>query len=94
MPDDPFVLPIDGILDLHAFEPRDTRSVVQDYLDAAVEAGLREVRVIHGRGSGVRRGIVQAALEGHPGVEAFWDDPDSHLGATVASLRGASGPSS
>ena len=27
---------------------------------------------------------VQAALERHPLVERFWDDNDSHLGATVA----------
>jgi dsDNA-specific endonuclease/ATPase MutS2 len=45
------------------------------------------VRLIHGRGKGVQRGIVQAALEAHPLVEQFWDAPDSHLGATVASLK-------
>jgi len=45
------------------------------------------VRLIHGRGRGVQRGIVQAALEKHPLVESFDDAPDSHLGATVATLR-------
>lgn len=42
---------------------------------------------MHGRGSGVQRGNVQAALERHPLVAAFWDAPGSHLGATVASIR-------
>jgi dsDNA-specific endonuclease/ATPase MutS2 len=48
---------------------------------------LREVRLIHGRGRGVQRGIVQAALERHPRVAEFWDDTASHLGATIAILR-------
>jgi hypothetical protein len=30
---------------------------------------------------------VQATLERHPLVEAFWDDTESHLGATVATLK-------
>ena len=62
------------------------KSVVEEYIRAAHAAGLREVRLIHGRGRGVQRGIVQAALERHPLVEEFWDAPDSHLGATVARL--------
>ena len=56
-------------------------------MGAAHAAGFREVRLVHGRGTGVQRGIVQAALERHPLVESFSDDPRSHLGATVASLR-------
>jgi DNA-nicking Smr family endonuclease len=55
-------------------------------VNAAHEAGLREVRLIHGRGRGVQRGIVQATLDKHPLVEEFYDAPDSHLGATVALL--------
>jgi len=84
---DPIELPIEGTLDLHTFAPGDVRSVVTEYVNAAHEAGLREIRLIHGRGTGVQRGIVQAALERHPLVEEFWDAPESHLGATVARLR-------
>lgn len=80
-------IPIEGALDLHAFQPRDVASVVIDYVDAAADAGLAEVRLIHGRGTGVQRGMVQAVLERHPRVETFWDAPQSHLGATVARLR-------
>jgi DNA-nicking Smr family endonuclease len=83
----PHHIPIEGTLDLHAFHPRDIRSVVEEYVQAAHEAGLREVRLIHGRGTGVQRGIVQAALERHPLVESFHDAPESHLGATMAALR-------
>jgi DNA-nicking Smr family endonuclease len=83
---EPFALPIDGTLDLHAFSPREVRSLVEEYVTEAHARGLTTVRIIHGRGSGVLRGIVQAALEAHPLVEAFWDDTASHLGVTGARL--------
>ncbi len=83
----PYRVPIEAELDLHPFSPRDVRSVVTEYVHAASAAGLREVRIVHGRGSGVQRGNVQAALERHPLVTAFRDAPGSHLGATVASIR-------
>ena len=84
--DDPVLLPIDGTLDLHAFKPGDARSLVDDYVRAAYEAGLLEIRVVHGRGKGVLRGIVQATLDAHPLVEAFADDEASSLGATLVRL--------
>ena len=87
MPDDPVLIPIEAELDLHAFAPRDVPSVVSEYVTAAARAGFRDVRVIHGRGHGVQRGIVQAALDRHPCVEAFQDDTASHLGATRVRLR-------
>jgi DNA-nicking Smr family endonuclease len=83
---DPVAIPIEGELDLHAFRARDIAAVVVEFVTAAQAAGLDEVRLIHGRGKGVQRGIVQAALERHPAVTAFWDDPRSHLGATIAAL--------
>jgi DNA-nicking Smr family endonuclease len=83
---DPHRIPIEDALDLHAFAPRDIPSVVEEYVRAAHEAGLREVRLVHGRGIGVQRGIVQKVLERHPLVASFCDAPESHLGATVAQL--------
>jgi len=80
-------IPIEDSLDLHAFAPRDIPSVVAEYVTAAHEAGFSEVRLIHGRGKGVQRGIVQQALERHPLVIEFWDATETHLGATVARLR-------
>jgi DNA-nicking Smr family endonuclease len=80
----PHRVPIEGTLDLHPFAPRDVASVVAEYVTAAHEAGLREIRLIHGRGKGVQRGIVQQALER---LEEFWDATETHLGATIATLR-------
>ena len=80
-------VPIEGSIDLHTFHPKDIKSVVEEYVNEAHAAGLREVRLIHGRGKGIQRGIVQAALEQHPLVQEFYDATESHLGATVARLR-------
>ena len=84
---DPLRIPIEGTLDLHSFAPRDIPSVVEEYVTDAHTSGFREVRLIHGRGIGVQRGIVQQALERHPLVLQFFDDPASHLGATIAILK-------
>jgi DNA-nicking Smr family endonuclease len=89
VPEDPVRIPVEAEIDLHSFRPQDIRSVVEEYIEAAAAAGLREVRLVHGRGRGVQRGIVQAALERHPLVVEFWDDAASHLGATVARLQNA-----
>ena len=80
-------LPIEPEIDLHSFNPRDIPSVVDEYITAAAAAGFHEVRLVHGRGRGVQRGIVQSVLEKHPAVIEFWDDHAAHLGATVARLR-------
>jgi DNA-nicking Smr family endonuclease len=86
--DDPLRIPIEDALDLHAFAPGDVASVVHEYITAAQQAGLLEVRLIHGRGIGVQRANVQQVLARHPLVERFWDAPDAHLGATVVRLKG------
>lgn len=79
-------LPIEPELDLHAFAPRDIPSVVEEYVQAAHAVGLRELRLVHGRGTGTQRAIVQSVLERHSLVAEFWDDADSRLGATMCRL--------
>lgn len=88
---DPVVrVPIEDSLDLHTFAPRDIPDVVREYLGECVRCGLREVRVIHGRGTGTQRTIVRSVLGSHPLVEAFADAPPDRggWGATVVRLRG------
>ena len=84
--DEPVRIPIEPELDLHAFQPRDIPSVVEEYINEAHAAGLPEVRLVHGRGIGVQRAAVHAALARHNLVASFSDDPRSHLGATIAIL--------
>lgn len=85
--DDAVRVPIESELDLHAFHPRDIAGVVDAFLDAAAEAGLADVRLVHGRGIGIQRRVVHERLAAHAAVEAFHDDPRAHLGATIARLR-------
>lgn len=89
--DDAVVLPIEDALDLHAFRPSDVRSVVSSYLESALEAGFREVRIIHGRGIGMQRESVRALLTQLRHVDGFWDAPPERggWGATIVRLRPA-----
>ncbi|HUE86669.1 MAG TPA: Smr/MutS family protein [Vicinamibacterales bacterium] len=87
MDDEPVHIPIEDAIDLHSFLPRDVVAVVDDYLQAAQEAGFEVVRLIHGRGKGVQRAAVQRLLRGHEAVETFWDAPETHLGATLVRLK-------
>ncbi|MCX7016377.1 MAG: Smr/MutS family protein [Candidatus Sumerlaeota bacterium] len=86
---EPVELPIEDEIDLHAFSPRDVRFVVREYLTEAAKKGFVEVRLVHGKGVGVQRRIVQAELTKHPDVVEFWDAPPmrGHWGATIARLR-------
>ncbi len=87
----PVPIPVEDSLDLHPFRPGETASVVADYVAAAAAKGHREVRLVHGRGLGVQRAIVRAALARSPHVLSFSDaTPDrGGWGATVALLRTA-----
>jgi DNA-nicking Smr family endonuclease len=87
-PGPPVTLPVEDSLDLHPFRPGETAAAVAEYVAAAAARGLREVRVIHGRGIGAQRAIVRKALERSPHVLSFEDaTPDrGGWGATVALL--------
>lgn len=86
---EPVAVPIEDALDLHTFAPRDIPSVVEVYLEEAVKRGFAEVRLIHGKGKGVQRAVVQRLLTGHPRVLRFFDAPAERgsWGATVVVLR-------
>ena len=91
---EPFQLPIEDALDLHAIAPADVREAVTGYLEACREHGLREVRIIHGRGTGVQREIVRSLLAKSPLVVAFADAPGDRggWGATVVTLADPPAP--
>jgi DNA-nicking Smr family endonuclease len=86
---EPIRIPIGDSFDLHTVHPREAAAVVEAYLEEARALGLKTVRIIHGRGIGVQRGIVQALLARSPLVAAYHDAPPESggWGATIATLR-------
>jgi DNA-nicking Smr family endonuclease len=86
---DPVVLPLEDVLDLHPFAPKDIRSVVEEYLTQCCEAGFSSVRVIHGKGRGVQRESIRTLLARLPFVTGFDDAPPEAggWGATIVSLN-------
>jgi DNA-nicking Smr family endonuclease len=89
--DEPLRLPLTGELDLHAFAPRDVPSVVEEYVRACREEGVLQLRIVHGRGKGVQRAVVQRLLRDHPDVASFADAPPASggWGATLVTLKPA-----
>jgi len=86
--DEAIRLPIEDALDLHAIAPRDVRDAVEGYLEACHERGFREVRIIHGRGTGTQREIVRSLLARSPYVAAFADAGAERggWGATIVTM--------
>jgi DNA-nicking Smr family endonuclease len=85
----PVEIPITGELDLHAFAPREIPAVVEEYVHVCRERGLRRLRLVHGRGTGVQRAVVRRVLRGLAGVQSFSDAPPEAggWGATVVVLE-------
>ena len=88
MNDDAIEYPVDGVLDLHTFHPRDVKDLVTEYLRICRERGILDVRIIHGKGTGSLRRTVHATLEKLPEVESFRLAGDgSGWGATIVRLK-------
>ena len=89
--DEPVELPIDGVLDLHTFQPREIKDLVPDYLAECQQRGILRVRVIHGKGIGNLRRTVHAILAKHPEVisYALSSEHFGGWGATIVHLRPA-----
>ncbi len=85
----PVELPIDGILDLHAFDPSDAKELVTHYLEECRARGIFEVRIIHGKGTGAMRETVHALLAKLPFVSSYQlaGEDEGGWGATLASLN-------
>lgn len=85
----PVKIPLEDVLDLHTFNPKELPDLLADYLSACIDEGIFSVRIIHGKGKGFLRNRVQAILKQHPLVAAYQEAPPEAggWGATVVELK-------
>jgi len=87
--DDPIEIPIEGVLDLHTFSPKEVKDLVPEYIAACLSRGITEIRIIHGKGTGTLKAIVHAVLKKDPRVAGFKDAgiDAGGWGATIVRLN-------
>jgi DNA-nicking Smr family endonuclease len=88
MSEEPVELPIDGVLDLHVFNPKEIKELIPDYIELCREKGIFHIRLIHGKGTGTLRRLVHSILEKHPNVTGFYPGIGTgNWGATSVDLK-------
>lgn len=87
--EEPVEMPIDGVLDLHTFQPKEVKELVGDYIEECLKRGIYDLRIIHGKGTGTLKAIVHGLLKKHPAVLSFReaDLTAGGWGATEVILR-------
>ena len=78
-------LPIDGVLDLHTFRPRDIGDLVPAYLAECRARGIFDVRIVHGKGVGNVKRSVHAVLSRLAEVTSF-SEAGAHYGGSGATM--------
>lgn len=86
---EPIRIPISEVLDLHTFQPKEVPDLLTDYFTECIEAGIRTVRVIHGKGKGILKHRVHSILKKNALVQSFKDAPSERggWGATIVELK-------
>lgn len=83
---EPVELEITDSIDLHAFSPRDVKSVIETYLAEAQKKGFRIVRIVHGKGIGVQREVVRKILSKTDLVESYKNGDEFSGGGSGATI--------
>lgn len=85
----PIRIPIDGVLDLHTFQPSEVAPLIADYLAECRRDGIFSVRIIHGKGTGSLKKRVRQVLAALPHIAAFQDAPPQAggWGATLVEIE-------
>ncbi len=86
---EPVIMPIEDVLDLHTFRPKEIPDLLDDYLPACISSDIFSVRIIHGKGKGILKKRVHGLLKKHPLVKSFKNAPPEAggWGATLVELK-------
>jgi DNA-nicking Smr family endonuclease len=86
---EPIEIPINGELDLHTFQPKEVKDLLDEYIAACLEKKIFSLRIIHGKGKGILKQKVHSILNKHAHVASFTDAPAEAggWGATLVSLK-------
>lgn len=86
---DAIKLVIDGVLDLHAFSPKDLKYLIPDYIEECLKRKIMVIKIIHGKGIGNIRRSVHALLDRNPNVLHYktGDLNSGSWGATIVQLQ-------
>lgn len=86
---EPVVIPIEDVLDLHTFRPKDIPDLLDDYISACISSQIFSVRIVHGKGKGILKKRVHEILKKHPLVISFRNAPPESggWGATLVELK-------
>jgi len=85
----PVKIPIDGVLDLHTFQPGEVKELLNDYIEECLKNEIYELRIIHGKGTGTLKAVVRSVLKKHPSVVSYTDGDlmSGSWGATLVTLK-------
>ncbi len=86
---EPVIMPIEDVLDLHTFNPKEVGDLLDDYFSACVDKGIFSVRIIHGKGQGILKKRVHSILKRHSLVISYQEATleAGGWGATFVVLR-------
>jgi DNA-nicking Smr family endonuclease len=86
---EPVRIPIEDVLDLHTYSPKEIPNLLHDYLEECGKTGIQSIRIIHGKGAGILKERVRSVLKKMPLVASFKDAPPEAggWGATVVFLK-------
>ncbi len=81
-------LPIDNELYLRHLTIEEARLKLDKYLDDAFMSGFIQVRIVHGKGTGALRNLVQRELKRHPLVKSYraGEYGEGGSGVTIAEM--------